>query len=189
LNQTLGEFAERMGEMGDEGRKLSFLEKAVRLIPGYKGYKRKEERRDNDQLLRVMLVDRLDKIRGSVNEVLAALRGPDALEAVTDIDRLLKRLEKATDEVRFADRGYRGWFDVHKVQEDELDRLYEFDAALAENIAAIEEAMKALSTAAGLGGPIKSQVEGIIDLLLRFSEKMTSRSDLMIDLEKNRPID
>jgi hypothetical protein len=178
-----------MGKMGDEGRKLNFLEKAIRLIPGYKGYKRKEERRDNDQLLRVMLVDRLDKVRGSVNVLLAGLRGPNALAAVTDVDRLIKRLEKVTDEIRFADRGYRGWFDVHKVQEDELDKLYEFDVALAENVNAVEEAMKALSTAAELGGPIGSQVGGMIDLLLRFSEKMASRSDLMIDLEKNRPVD
>ena len=33
-----------------EGRDLGFLEKAIRLIPGYKGYKSKEERRDNDHL-------------------------------------------------------------------------------------------------------------------------------------------
>lgn len=175
--------------MGDDGRKLNFLEKAIRLIPGYKGYKRKEERRDNDQLLRMMLVERLDRVRGGVNEILASLRGPEALDAVTDVDRLLKRLEKVTDEIRFADRGYRGWFDVHKVQEDELDKLYEFDSALAESITGIEEAMKALSTAAGLGGPIKSQVDGLIELLTGLSQKMASRSDLMIDLEKNRPVD
>ena len=178
-----------MGQMGDDGRKLSFLEKAIRLIPGYKGYKNKEERRDNDQLLRLMLVDRLDAVRGRINAILAALRGPGALDSVTDIDRLLKRLEKVTDEIRFADRGYSGWFDVHKVREEELDKLYEFDVALAENVASVEEAAKALATAADLGGPIKSQVDGMIDLLLRFSEKMTSRSDLMIDLEKNRPVD
>ena len=28
-----------------EGRSLNILEKAIRLVPGYKGYKRKEERR------------------------------------------------------------------------------------------------------------------------------------------------
>lgn len=175
--------------MGDEGRKLGFLEKAVRLIPGYKGYKNKEERRDNDQLLRMMLVQRLEIIRGGLNEVVNSLRGPAALMAAGEVDRLVKRLEKVTDEIRFADRGYRGWFDVHKVQEEELDALYEFDSGLAEDIGLLEEAMQALSEAARGGESITVHVGGMLDQLLRFSEKMNARNNHMIDLEHNRPID
>lgn len=175
--------------MGEEGRSLNILEKAIRLIPGYKGYKRKEERRDNDHLLRMMLVERLDRVRTDVNEVVNGLRGPAALESVGDLDRLQKRLEKLTDEIRFADRGYRGWFDMHKVQEDELDRLYEFDVALAEDIQAIEEAVTALSTDASAQKPIAGHVSGIVSMLMAMSDKVSSRSDLMIDLEHNKPMD
>jgi|WetSurMetagenome_2_1015567.scaffolds.fasta_scaffold00570_16 hypothetical protein len=175
--------------MGEDGRSLNILEKAIRLIPGYKGYKRKEERRDNDQLFRMLLVERLEKVRTSVGETVNSLHGPDLLAKVGDIDRLQKRLEKVTDEIRFADRGYRGWFDVHKVQEDELDKLYAFDVALAEDVQAIEEAVKALYSAAGAGDTISGHVDGLIGLLLGFSEKMASRRDLMIDLEHNQPMD
>jgi hypothetical protein len=175
--------------MGEEGRELSFLEKAVRLIPGYKGYKRKEERRDNDQLLRTMLVQRLDKVRTGLLETLNSLQGPAALALAGDVDRLNKRLEKLSDEIRFADRGYRGWFDMHKVQEDELDRLYAFDAGLAEDIASIETALGALSEAARSGEATKAHTTGMLELIMRFSEKMASRNELMVDLENNRPID
>ena len=175
--------------MGDDERKLSFLEKATRLIPGYKGYKNKEERRDNDQLLRSMLVQRLEGVRVGINEVVNGLKGPAALSAAGDLDRLIKRLEKVTDEVRFAERGYRGWFDMHKVQEDELDRLYEFDTALAEDIQNLETALHALSEAARSVEPISAHAGGMLEQLMRFSDKMTSRSNLMIDLEHNRPID
>jgi hypothetical protein len=175
--------------MGEEGRSLNILEKAIRLIPGYKGYKGKEERRDNDQLLRMMLVERLDRVRGSVIEIVNGLRGPAALTSVGDLDRLQKRLEKLTDEIRFADRGYRGWFDIHKVQEEELDKLYGFDVALAEDIQKVEDSVAAVAQTSDSGNPIAPAVGAVIDLLLDISEKMASRRDLMIDLEKNTPID
>lgn len=178
-----------MGEMGEGDRNLGFLEKAIRLIPGYKGYKNKEERRDNDQLLRAMLVQRLEKVRTGLNEVINSLKGPAALEAAGDLDRLVKRLEQVTDEVRFAERGYRGWFDIHKVREEELDSLYQFDAGLAEDVALLETALKSLGEAARSGEPFTAHTGGMLDILLKFSAKMASRSNLMIDLERNRPID
>jgi len=172
-----------------EDRKLSFLEKAMRLIPGYKGYKRKEERRDNDQLFRSALVQRLDLIRARINEVPAGLTGPSALIAVSNLDRVQKKLEKVTDEIRYASRGYRGWFDIHKVREDELDSLYAFDVGLLENIDELDQAVTSLEAAAAAGTELKGPIDQMIDILVAFSEKMATRSSLMIDLEKNKPVD
>jgi len=172
-----------------EGRELRFLEKAMRLIPGYKGYKRKEERRDNDQLFRTTLVNRLERIRTELNEIPAGLRGPAALKSVTDFDRIQKRLERVTDEIRFAARGYRGLFDMHKVREDELDSLYEFDIGLIEDIDKLEESLKVLQAAAAADAALKGPIDDMVDLLIAFSSKMSSRNELMIDLEKNKPVD
>lgn len=172
-----------------EGRNLGFLEKAIRLIPGYKGYKSKEERRDNDQLFRTELSGRLEQLRTRVNEIPAGLRGPSALSAVTDIDRIIKKIERVTDEIRFASRGYRGWFDMHKVRENELDRLYAFDVGLVENIEELEESIGVLEAAAAAGSDMKEAIGKAVDILIEFSNKMASRSELMIDLEKNKPTD
>ncbi|MCK5064166.1 MAG: hypothetical protein KAQ97_02715 [Candidatus Fermentibacteraceae bacterium] len=172
-----------------EERSLGFLEQAIRLIRGYKGYKRKEERRDNDQLFRSGLTAKLDQLRVRVNEIPAGLRGPSALSAVTDIDRVTKKIEKVTDEIRFAARGYRGWFDMHKVRESELDKLYAFDVGLVENIEELEEAVVVLEAAAAAGSDMKEAIRELVDILIEFSNKMASRSELMIDLEKNKPID
>ena len=171
------------------GRKLDFLEKAIRLIPGYKGYKRKEERRDNDQLLRMTLVKKLEHARSKGREITGGLRGPAALKAVTDLDRVDKRLEKLIDEIRFAARGYRGLFDMHKVRENELDQLYRFDVELVENVQDVEKAIEELAAAARSELEMAPHIKAVVDLLLDFSEKMDSRSELMIDLEKNTPAD
>ena len=39
--------------------------------------------------------------------------------------------------IRYADRGYAGFFAAVKVDEAALDRVYEFDAALLEGVAAV----------------------------------------------------
>ena len=172
-----------------EGRDLGFLEKAIRLIPGYKGYKSKEERRDNDQLFRAGLVSRLERLRTDINEIPASLRGPSALKSITDFDRILKRLERVTDEIRFAARGYRGWFDMHKVREDELDQLYAFDVGLMENIDELDELFGVLKAAAAASSDLKDPIDNMVAILIEFSSKMSQRSELMIDLEKNIPND
>ncbi len=172
-----------------EGRDLGFLEKAMRLIPGYKGYKSKEERRDNDQLFRTGLVSRLERLRTDINEIPATLRGPSALKSITDFDRILKRLERVTDEIRFAARGYRGWFDMHKVREDELNQLYAFDVSLMENIEELDESFVVLQVAAAADSDLKEPIDTMVEILIEFSSKMSQRSELMIDLENNTPTD
>ena len=172
-----------------EGRDLGFLEKAIRLIPGYKGYKSKEERRDNVQLFRTGLVSRLERLRTDINEIPATLRGPSALKSITDFDRILKRLERVTDEIRFAARGYRGWFDMHKVREDELDQLYAFDVSLMENIEELDESFVVLQVAAAADSDLKDPIDTMVEILIEFSSKMSQRSELLIDLENNTPTD
>ncbi|OPL18965.1 MAG: hypothetical protein AVO35_03280 [Candidatus Aegiribacteria sp. MLS_C] len=172
-----------------EGRELSFLEKAIRLIPGYKGYKSKEERRDNDHLFRMTLVDRLERLRTDLDEIPAGMKGSSALRAVNDFDRVQKRLERVTDEIRFASRGYRGWFDMHKVREDELDSLYAFDIALVEDIEGLEAALETLQAAAAAGSDLGGPIDEMVGILVEFSKKMSRRSELMIDLERNQPVD
>ncbi len=170
-----------------EKRKLGFLEKAIRIIPGYRGYKGKEERRDNDQLFRMMLVNRLDELRKTVNNLASRLKGPDAFTLAGGLDSLIKKLEKVQDQIRFADRGYSGWFDMHKVRESELDKLYEFDVDLKVDVEDLEDAftdMKNAETA-----EIPDKVDIIIGLLDGLSSKVAGRSALMTDLENNKPID
>ncbi len=172
-----------------EGRELNFLEKAIRIIPGYKGYKRKEERRDNDALFRSMLASRLEGLNQMATSGLAELKGPAALQAASGFDRLTKRLEKAADMVRFASRGYRGLFDMHKVQEEELDKLYEFDCGLAEDADRLQEDFQALGNAVDSGTGIQEALKVALEGLDGFIHKLEGRSSLMVDLQNNTPID
>jgi hypothetical protein len=56
-----------------------------------------------------------------------------------------KRLEKATDLLRFAEGGYSGWFAAVKINADDLDRLYDYDVSLKQFIADLDAAVGELS--------------------------------------------
>ena len=172
-----------------DGRRLNFLEKAIRIIPGYKGYKGKEERRDNDALFRSILATRIDGLLTIATSGLANLKGPAALDAAGGFGRLTKKLEMAADKVRFAARGYKGWFDMHKVHENELDKLYEFDCSLTEDVEKIQVDFEALGSAVDSGTGVKETLEVAIAGLDDFVHRLEGRSSLMVDLQNNTPID
>lgn len=114
----------------------NWLEKLVNMIPGFSGYREKELRREADALQREHLAKLLEQCKRPLNDAAAALSRTD-LDAINDVETAKKRLDKAIARVRHADRGYGGFFDAVKVDEAMLDRVYQFDLALLENVEAI----------------------------------------------------
>jgi hypothetical protein len=88
-----------------------------------------------------------------------------ALDAINGIEAARKKVDKVAARVRWADRGYSGFFDAVKIDEAVLDRVYRFDLGLA---AAVEEALQAARAAeAGAGGvgPALAALVGRLDAL------------------------
>ena len=113
------------------------LEQIVNAIPGFRGYREKELRRDADRLEREHLATRLEACKKPLNDAAAAVSRSGDLSAINDIETARKRLDKLVARIRFADRGYAGFFDTVKVDEAALARVYEFDLALVEGVDAV----------------------------------------------------
>lgn len=58
----------------------------------------------------------------------------DLRESWEQMDRLMALLDRVSERINHADYGYSGFFDAVKVREKELDRLYEFDAGILEDV-------------------------------------------------------
>ena len=116
------------------------LEGIANAIPGFKGYRDKELRRDADRLEREHLASQLEACKKGLNDASAAASRSGALDAINDIETARKRLDKVIARVRYADRGYSGFFDTVKVDETVLARVYEFDLALVDDANAIAAA-------------------------------------------------
>ncbi len=118
------------------------LEKLMNAIPGFKGYREKELRRDADGLQREHLAKQLEGGKRALDEVaLAATRG-GSLDAINDVETARKRLDRVVARIRYADRGYAGFFDTVKVDEAALERVYQFDLGLVTSVDAIMQAAR-----------------------------------------------
>jgi hypothetical protein len=116
------------------------LEQLANKLPGFKGYREKELRRDADRIEREHLAAQLDSCKKALDAwANAATRGGD-LDAINDVETARKRLDKVANRIRYADRGYGGFFDAIKVDEAMLARVYEFDLALLGAVEAVRQA-------------------------------------------------
>ena len=129
---------------GDRGRIESFVGK----IPGYKGYKEKEMRREADKLLREALARRLEAQWRRLPDIQKQLLSSAQIEWLDDVDGATMRLQTFIDRLETATYGYAGFFDAVRVKEDELDQLYNFDLALDEHVDEITAAIDALASVA-----------------------------------------
>jgi hypothetical protein len=160
--------------VGTKERLAKGLERLARFVPGIGSYQDKEGLREGDKKLRDTLALRLDSARKAVEQVIDTLQGGGQLAHLDRLGRLDRKLHHCADTIRFATRGYAGIFDTVKIGEKELVELYNFDIALAESVAAIQEAAEKLkgAPAEAIGGEALQPLE---DQLATFEDKVKER--------------
>jgi len=165
--------------MGDIGKGLrNIIEKIAYHIPGYAGYQKRERRRETDHLYRMYLVEKMREIKRIFDEVANQITNMGNLDLLKPVDRIYKKLEKVTDKIRFADHGYKGFFDVVSVDFPELEKLYNFDLSLNEDIGAIKEKVDMLAKALD-SDTLLPHLEGFMKSIDEFNEKMVSRDEVI----------
>ncbi|MCK4422436.1 hypothetical protein KAW18_00865 [candidate division WOR-3 bacterium] len=107
-----------------------WVDRIAKRIPGFSGYYKKEERRENDQKLREKIASKLGDVQDIINEKGRRITKSGDISPLDRIGQLSKRLEKLKDSVRYADYGYSGFFDQKEVSESTLRSVYRFDLKL-----------------------------------------------------------
>ena len=134
----------------------NWIEKLSNKIPGYSGYVDRETRRDIDKLHREHLADRLRALKPPLTDLVRELTGGGRLFEVGPVDAAIKKLDHLENRIRFASYGYAGFFDVVKIEQQQLDSIYKFDLALVEHADKIEAKISALKTQAGTPDALKA---------------------------------
>lgn len=155
------------------------LQELMMKIPGYEGYHNREARRDADKIQRTFLADNLKKAKSKMVYLSGPLSRSPNLEHVGEIDRISKIFDKVIDRIRYADYGYAGFFDALKINEEELDKLYEFDGSLANYISVISESLIALESAVDSGEGIKEKLKSTEKLIKELDIKFDEREKLI----------
>jgi hypothetical protein len=154
----------------------NWFEKLAEHIPGYKGYKEKELRREADKTQRLFIAERLDSVQAKLDSVKLDLVNRGDLAKLGAIDLAGRKLRTVADKIRYADYGFAGLFDTDKVDEPILDQLYQFDNALVTVVNEIET----LATALNADSPtITSDVALIDDKIEALGVQFAEREHLI----------
>ncbi|HEX3559964.1 MAG TPA: hypothetical protein VHU19_12220 [Pyrinomonadaceae bacterium] len=170
----------------------NWLEQLGEKIPGYGGYVTKERRRDADKLHREHLADRLRAAKQPLNELMRELSSAGRLFEVGPVDRVLKKIDQIENRVRFASYGYAGFFDAVKIEEPQLERLYQFDLALVERVERLErlarESGPKSSNAEGLKAAAAELEAAVDDLNRTFDERYRAIENFRPDDTQGQPM-
>ncbi|MBN1233339.1 MAG: hypothetical protein JXA60_08310 [Candidatus Coatesbacteria bacterium] len=120
--------------MGFTDKLRDIVNKITDFIPGYKGYKDKEELRDTDKQLRDFIGVQFSIVKTSFDKWTKDAANAGDLGILKNLGNTAKILEKITDGIRYAPRGYAGLFDKNAVEEEELEKLHQYDLSILEQV-------------------------------------------------------
>ena len=117
---------------------MGLFEKIKMYIPGYKGYKEKNLRRDADRAVRQELSRTIQGAKADLAEIQRGLI--DDFDLMMDIERIRTKVDKYDIDIKKAVNGYSAFHDSVKILEDDLDRVMSWDAKILADIQAMREA-------------------------------------------------
>jgi hypothetical protein len=171
-----------MPEPSEHMKERNWLESILHKIPGFRGYLDKENRRESDALQRQFLAHRLQRSKRALDDYTRSLADSGQIAQLPRYDRLRGRIDKLIGRIRGAMQGYSGVFDLVRVDETLLDRVYEYDVILierVENVAATVEKLPRASAESDVAALVGG-LSGEIDELERAWDR---REDMLKGLE------
>ena len=174
--------SEKKDVYAEAKKQMRLGERIVAAIPGFRGYKEKELRRESDKLIRNHLHRKLSESKHYLKSVFQKLSDRRYFDVITDMDRLMAKVDRITEKVNHASYGYSGFFDIVKVKEENLDRMIDFDNKLvdaADGLAADVDVFKA-EIAKGETKNAKEKVQNITDKIEAFEETFDKRAEIIL---------
>ena len=97
------------------------------LIPGLRNYRKLDDLRVADDMLRNQVADKLNLAKANLENVRKQMSTAGDFTNLTNIGSLIFQLQQMAGEVRHAEQGYSGWVASITIDQDRLNQLYEYD--------------------------------------------------------------
>lgn len=154
------------------------FKKLASKIPGFSGYIERQNRRAADKMLRETIADRFEELYARISSLQTDFLSAGQIMYVDDLERAALKVRTFTDKIRRATYGYSGFFDAAKINEEELTRVYEYDAAMFDLADAVSNAIDNVEASMGSDGlpaalrHLTTQAQHCIDTFNRRDEVM-----------------
>lgn len=121
-------------------------------VPGFSGYVERQARRDADKLLRETIASRIEEQYQRVSTLQRDFISQGEISMVDDLEAAALKMRTFADRIKRATRGYSGLFDAVKINEAELNQLYQYDASMLELVDEISHAIDNVEASVGSDG-------------------------------------
>lgn len=155
-------------------------------VPGYRGYRAKEDRRDADRRVRDDIARTLTAQANRVQGVARDLANARRLNDIGPVDALDRALRRLVDRVTTASYGYGGLFSDRDIDERALDQLKRFDESLLAGAAALESSVAPIEHAASGTDELAAAAKTAQDQVQSLHAQLDLRSDV---IETGEPAD
>jgi hypothetical protein len=150
------------------------------LIPGFKGYIERQNRRDADKLLRDTVARRFDEQWKRASQLQVDMVSQGMIAYVDDMERAALQLRTFIDKISTAPRGYSGLFDAVKINEPELEAIYQYDAAFFDLAEQVGRALDNVEASLGDEAALPAAIRNLTSLARTAVETYNRRSEVVI---------
>ena len=128
------------------------VKKIELAIPGFRGYRKREDLRIADSLLRSNIANKIKMVGASTEQCRDALTKKMMLKDMESIGSLINKLNKIENRVRHAEQGYSGISADFRIEIPEQNKLYEWDLQLLEYVKDLKYIADKLNSSIDSGG-------------------------------------
>ncbi len=160
------------------------MARLLKIIPGYHGYKNKEERRETDIKIRDKAIRELEQAEEKLIE---------SLEPAVDAGNknLMSILEKARGEIRIfctklknAEAGYKPGWNLIEIRENELEQAISVDAEIVLESIEIKNIAEDVADKAMIGEDVTANVREVLKKVSNIKKLFQDRIDILTGTDK-----
>ncbi len=150
------------------------LKKLLAKLPGFKGYYARADRRSADKLFRETVADKFQVQWQRLSSIQRDLVTTGHIDVLDEIEIGAIRLRQFIDRVKTAAYGYSGFFDPVKINEEELEKIYQYDLtllAMADEVSGAIDNLEASIDSDGFPASIRNLNQKAQDCLDAFNQR------------------
>ena len=154
-------------------------------IPGYRGYRKREDLRIADSLLRNELYKLLGHVENDARAVQKRLAEQMAMKRLDRFKGVVYDLQNYRNRVRHAPQEYTGVSADHRITEEELERMYGYDLRLFDSVDVLKAEIAALG--AEMDDPaFAAKVASVREMLRQLLEALDMRRETIAGIMVSR---
>lgn len=160
------------------------LKKIQLAIPGFRGYREREDLRAADRLLREQLADRLGMAVRDLEISRDNLAHNNDILWLDKVGKLVNDTTAAQNKLRHAEQGYTGVSPDYRINQEQLNRMYDWDLSLLYNIDNVKGGAEKLKSATSSNNDeeIEKGLMIVKEALFKFDELFSQRREAIAGL-------